>query len=323
MAAPGIRIDVWDVGQGDCSVLTLPDGSLFVIDVGPRDSPFVPWIASRPHLRIACVALTHNDADHCGALTPLLAVTTGRLRKIRALVEPQRTQKQVVTLFRRAFEMHNSGLLDFGRLEAPAELWDDPAEGTTLDVAFPEMPEIETAPSANASSAVIRLRSRSQTLAVWPGDNHLKTVADKIAGQNPHFMVGPHHGHPQDLKKAGAAAQMDRIAPQQVLLSLGTDNSYNHPSPRYVKIAVSRQSRVTCTQLTRQCDRHRAPQRRPILDGSSLLGLLPNPKGTPCRGAIRFTLSDGELIPDEWQAEHDKRVERLQRAMCQPSTKDI
>ena len=88
MAAPYLRIDVWDVGQGDCSVITLPDGSLFVIDVGPSYSPFIPWIAARPHLRIFCLALTHNDADHCGALTPLLDATLGRLGKIRALVEP-------------------------------------------------------------------------------------------------------------------------------------------------------------------------------------------------------------------------------------------
>jgi hypothetical protein len=81
-------------------------------------------------------------------------------------------------------------------------------------------------------------------------------------------------------------------------------------------MAASRKSRVTCTQLTRWCDRRRSPNRRPILDGSSLLGLLPCPKGTPCRGSIRFILSEGALIPDKWQAEHDKRVERLLRPMC-------
>ena len=316
MAPTGLRIDVWDVGQGDCTVITLPDGSLFLIDVGPLNSPVISWLDQRRDLRITCVALTHNDADHCGALTPLIEVTAGRLSRIVALKEPQRTQAQFISLFRRAIELQKAGKLDISRLEAPMELWRDPQSNTSLEVVFPNMIGVELARSKNESSAIIILRCDGKILAVWPGDNLVKRVAENIDGNHPFFMMGPHHGCPQDGKKSEARQHLDRINPKHVLVSVGSNNRYNHPSQKYIKSAIARLSHVACTQITRQCDPSRAEAQRPIMDGSSLLGLRPCPSGTPCRGSMRFNLINGELVPDQWHQRHQDRVNLLRRPLC-------
>src|SRR5258708_8392617 len=71
LASEKLIVDFWDVGQGDCSVIRLPDGSLIIIDVGPRTTPLIDWLQEKPR-RIHSVVITHNDADHAGGLPALV-----------------------------------------------------------------------------------------------------------------------------------------------------------------------------------------------------------------------------------------------------------
>lgn len=316
MASTPLRIDLWDVGQGDCSVITLPSGELVVIDVGPVKSPIVDWIAFHTSLRIHSIILTHNDNDHVGALTPLLEAAKNRISRIRALFEPQRTQEKVRAIFRRAFELHEAGQLDFKRLEAPSTLWSDPSGTCHLDVVYPDTVEVELAASANKASAIIRLVANGVTLGVWPGDNLLETVSKNAGGQHTKLLHGPHHGAPQDRGRLSSAIALNNIDPERIFLSLGTLNQHSHPNIRYISSAVSRGTRVYCSEITRLCDKHRFAERRPILASADKLGLWPNHTGVPCRGCMRLTLEGNNLVPDFLEEEHRKRVDELGRPKC-------
>jgi beta-lactamase superfamily II metal-dependent hydrolase len=68
----GLVVDFWDVGQGDCSVITLPNRDFIIIDVGPASSPLVEWLSDRGSCKVRAVVLTHNDGDHIGALPALV-----------------------------------------------------------------------------------------------------------------------------------------------------------------------------------------------------------------------------------------------------------
>ena len=72
MAEEKLIVDFWDVGQGDCSVIRLPDSSLVIIDVGPRTRPLIDWLQEKPR-RIHSIVITHNDADHAGGLPGLVS----------------------------------------------------------------------------------------------------------------------------------------------------------------------------------------------------------------------------------------------------------
>jgi beta-lactamase superfamily II metal-dependent hydrolase len=310
-----VRIDLWDVGQGDCSVITLPSGELIIIDTGPTGSPIVSWLERNPSLIIYAIILTHNDSDHVGALTPILALS-GRVKNIFALFETQRSKEEFNAIFRLAYELHNAGKVVFDRLESPKTIWSDPAIKTELRVAFPDTVDIQLAGCVNKSSAIIELVANDNTVAVWPGDNTVTQVSKKISQMPVHLLHGPHHGAPLDLKNKAIDPSLDQIKPAHVFVSVGTKNTYNHPQKKYLDKLVSRQVQVTCSQLNRLCDRKTCLAGKPVFDSASRMGLWPNPHGVACRGCMRFTLSDGVLQADSFVAEHRRRIEKLHAPMC-------
>lgn len=316
MANTPLRIDLWDVGQGDCSVITTSSGELIIIDTGPIGSPLIPWITKHQSLRIYAIILTHNDKDHVGALTPLLESTIGRVGKIFALFEPQRSKEEFRAIFRRAFELHTAGKIVFDRLESPELIWSDPDNGTELRVVFPDTVDIETASSINRSSAILELVANNNTIAVWPGDNTITRTAAKTSLGPACLLHGPHHGAPQDIKSKSFDNALRQICPAHVFVSVGTNNQPGHPRKDYVRKLVSMKSQIACSQLTLQCDRKKCLSKEPVLDSASRLGLWPTP-GVPCRGCMRFTLSNGTLHADSYVAEHQRRISKLHSRMCQ------
>jgi hypothetical protein len=56
--------------------------------------------------------------------------------------------------------------------------------------------------------------------------------------------------------------------------------------------------------------------KRHVFPGSGMLGLRPARSGVSCRGSMRFYLQNGTLIPDEFEAEHSDRINRLLRPQC-------
>ena len=87
MAGDLSTIDFWDVGQGDCSVLHLSDGSVIIIDTGPGSSPVVAWLAkTQPHIH--AIVLTHNDADHVSALPSVVHAHAANIDAVYMLDYP-------------------------------------------------------------------------------------------------------------------------------------------------------------------------------------------------------------------------------------------
>ena len=82
-----LELALWDVGQGDCTVIRLPDGRLLIIDVGPPDSPILDWLLQRPQERIYAVVLTHNDEDHCGCAIEMIDDLGSRLKGLFLLID--------------------------------------------------------------------------------------------------------------------------------------------------------------------------------------------------------------------------------------------
>jgi competence protein ComEC len=80
-----LRLTVLDVGQGDAIVIEMPDGRTILVDAGPGgpmrldagERVVAPFLWNRGILRLAGVAVTHDDADHAGG-----APTVRRLFRI-------------------------------------------------------------------------------------------------------------------------------------------------------------------------------------------------------------------------------------------------
>ena len=69
-----LRLTILDVGQGDAIVVELPDGRALLVDAGSGgparldagERVVAPFLWNRGILRLAAVAVTHDDSDHAG-----------------------------------------------------------------------------------------------------------------------------------------------------------------------------------------------------------------------------------------------------------------
>ncbi|NRB74952.1 MAG: MBL fold metallo-hydrolase, partial [Verrucomicrobiales bacterium] len=310
---------------GDCSVLKLPDDRLILIDVGSRGSPVVDWLVDRhPSPQIAAIVLTHNDADHVGALPSILDNHSGRVEKILMLQDRRRTDSKYKKLLRRVIKAEEHEGTDVECLLAGMTIWQDEEKGLVLRVIFPRFTDNQRASNPNNTSGLIVLESNGDLLCVWPGDLTCTKVAEKLNGSSPELMIGPHHGAPQDLgrkkkrliRRDEFRAAVSAISAERLFISVGTNNQHSHPRPGYLYLSALNGCRVVCSEISNACDREHLKSEHPVFDGSGALGLRACRTGVPCRGSWRARVIDGELIPDEFSSFHLEEVAGLKRPQC-------
>lgn len=80
----GLSVHYLDVGQGDCTLIRLPDGKNAVIDAGTSDSAdhILSYIQQLGISTIDYFILTHADADHCGGAAALIGSADIAVRSI-------------------------------------------------------------------------------------------------------------------------------------------------------------------------------------------------------------------------------------------------
>lgn len=223
-ARPTVVLRQFDVGQGDCGLLTFPDGWTVLLDTGgvwgwqpgatgPVEREVVPWLRRRGHRRLDAVVLTHGHADHTGgapAIARSLQVDRwfcgGRAARALAGVVP-------------------AASITEGTPEAPLHRWRD-WEVRLMAATAPAGLKVDE----NDRSLVAVLRQAGQVRLVWSGDleeggEHRLLAARPDLGQAEVWKAG-HHGS----NTSGSAAWLERLRPGLVLISCGVGNRYGHPS---------------------------------------------------------------------------------------------
>lgn len=303
-----LTVDLWDVGQGNTSVLSVADGSLIIIDVGPRTGPLPDWLLRKPH-RIRVIAITHNDSDHIGALTGIASDPQQQIETVYLLRDPKsdRNPRKFILQYRELMERKRRGATRVLTLCQGQRLWHDDTAELAVDVVYPDYFDNLEAKTSNVTSGVIVLRHKSIPIVVWGGDAPLGAVA-RGASHNCHPLVldGPHHGAPQGgyVKEMGPA--LSQIAAGRLHVSVGSSNAYEHPQARYLKEALRQRMSVTCTQITQKCGWR--PGRPALIQISGKLG-LPSPyTGCPCRGTTRLSLDADGWHFDKWDQVHHEAI---------------
>jgi competence protein ComEC len=317
MQGQSIQINFWDVGQGDCSTITLPDGRLIIIDTGPRGSPLIDWLNDRPR-NIHSVVLTHNDADHVGALPALVGQFMSRIHSFFMLVDRPANDSVFNKIFRCALEGESKGYYQISRLETGAIVWRDAGLHGELIPIFPRMSANVLATSPNAASGILALRFNGRTAILWPGDSSLGRLSDECAGTKPYVMVGPHHGAPEGYKRSAAVTQIEAVNPSNAYISVATKNKYSHPRPKYIQRLERAGCHVVCSELTGFCDRNSVKNHKPVMSSHLVLGLRPPrfKSAVACRGPWQLTWDGDEFISDGLDEEHLSRVSNLRRPQC-------
>ena len=209
----GLRMTVLDVGQGDATLLEVPEGAILV-DQGPPEADVAGQLVRMGVRRLAALVLTHPSRDNIGGARDILERLDVDLVLEPALPFPNPYGGPALAEARRRgipTEVTRAGrTLTLGRLRLRV-LWpqegasseDDPNDHATVLLAT--YGEVDALLPADAESNV--------TLPLRPPPVELVKVA--------------HHGSADP----GLAELLALLRPRLALVSVGARNDYGHPTP--------------------------------------------------------------------------------------------
>lgn len=220
--SPYLRVDFFDVGQGDAIFFQTPGRAQVLIDGGPRNTVIEKLARVMPFWdrTIDLVVLTHPQQDHIGGLIGVLdrydvkqIMLSGvrySLESYGALLEIIK-KKHVPVYFVRGGERF---------------VFDS---GITATLLNPDRVIVgETSKQVNETSLVMRLEY-GNTSFLFTGDAGFAAERDMIADGD---MIGAdvlkvgHHGS----RYASSESFLRTVSPQLAVIQVSRDNRYGHPT---------------------------------------------------------------------------------------------
>jgi competence protein ComEC len=231
-----VRFTALAVGQGDSSLVDLPDGRVVLIDGGgaPAGGPdpgtrvVLPVLRARRRTRLDVVVLSHPHPDHFGGL---LAVA--RSVPIGEVWDTAQGTREgagpVYAEFRR--ELAARGVPVLG----PRELCGKRRHfgAAQLDVLGP-CPDYTPGRDANDNSIVLRLEFGARSFLLM-GDAEARAEDDLVTAygdalRSDVLKVG-HHGS----RTSSSALLLSHVKPELATISCGVRNRFGHPVPSVVE----------------------------------------------------------------------------------------
>lgn len=224
-----LRITVLDVGQGDATLVDLPDGRLMLIDGGgfmgspvdPGQSVIAPVLRARRRQRVDVAVLSHPHPDHfTGLVSALRTVEVGELWD-----SGQGEKEGALPLYAVLLaELRARGV----PVRRPAELCGVHRFGAAEVRLLAPCPGFVPGRGANDNSLVLRV-SLGARAALLTGDAEAEEEVDLVREHGPELgadllKVG-HHGS----RTSSSPALLAAVHPRFATLSCGVRNPYGHP----------------------------------------------------------------------------------------------
>jgi competence protein ComEC len=307
MSGPEITVAFLDVGQGDATVITLPDFSSAIVVDCFRDSVTVDYLESNGINTLSYVFLTHTDSDHIGGAVGLLE----NFGQVDGIGYNHDTPK-IVEGNRRVILR---GLLQLARrrgLEvcSPRSGQSWTFQGVVVNVLHPDdldAKEAELHEDTNNASIILMVTfaGRRVLLAADVEGCGWQWVVERDTDLRANVFKFPHHGAWYDAK--GQQPSLDevlrRVNPSWVVISVGTHNPHKHPHHNTLELLRSySQLRFICTEATSKCR------------GS--LKAARNKEACPCAGTVEVVIRSDqiEVIPNH--ANHLEVVKHFDTPQC-------
>ncbi len=241
---PGVlRVTFLDVGQGDATVLELPDGQTVLIDGGPRyrrldmgRAVIGPYLWNQGIHRIDHIVATHPQWDHVGGLPWVLenfhvgkywsnGVVRSRefFQRLQMAVDASDLDDRVIGA---GSDIIGSGPCSLAVLSPLAR------NNPVMLVSTHEMSGAEL----NNRSLVIRLEcGRHSVLFTADAEQQaLEQLQHETQGHSATIVKIPHHGAKSSLHHGW----INQIKSQAMVMSVGSHNRYGHPAAEVIDAYV-------------------------------------------------------------------------------------
>ena len=234
-----MRVHFIDVGQGDCTLVELPDGKTMLVDGGntsEQTATTVMRYLNALHIEnIDYLVITHADTDHCGGLAKILQYKTFK-RAFLPVVDGTEDETYALVY---AKLMESGCELTYSARSV--DLSADGDNGYTLSFLYPYTLQTETGAALddNESSAVIWLDYQGTSLLLTGDapsateeklvrDHRLGLLKDTVSLSDTEILKVAHHG--SDSSTSEAFLQYLHI--EAAVISCGEGNLYGHPTER-------------------------------------------------------------------------------------------
>lgn len=235
----GARVHFLDVGQGDATLVVAPSGETLLIDGGPVDAAGIVRDAIRDLAggRLDAVVLTHTHADHLGGMVPLLAGDDGVAG----------TDDDLVPTIRYSYADDGQCTSDLCGRARNLTSWPftvaAPGDSFALGDVSVELVasdgdvgngagQLSGVDDENERSVASLITFAGRTVLVLgdltgggEGEANIEAPLATVTGPVDVLRTG-HHGSDTSSNQAALASWQ----PRALILSLGTDNQFCHPS---------------------------------------------------------------------------------------------
>jgi len=266
-----VAVYMLDVGQGDSTIVLLPDGRVVIFDCAD-DHVLLKFLSNWSSPTIAAFVLSHLDQDHIAGALQFLKEYKGDIRTVyvstdRDVGDEHEEAKRAKELLDYADEQSCDGEARVRRWElAPNSRDTRPlvsGAGWSVTLLAPRhgqqiQREREGAwEDANRYSSILRVQAGPNAMLIG-GDAPLLSWSELPAEElSAAVLRVPHHGGALDDGGIPAGWDVRRlyreVGAATALISVGTNNAHGHPRKSWVEPVTGGVCRLLCTQVTARC----------------------------------------------------------------------
>ncbi len=234
-----MRVHFIDVGQGDCTLVELPDGRIMLVDGGNTSAQTATTVMrylNALHIdKIDYLVITHVDTDHFGGLTTVL-----KYKNVERAFLPFVDETKNESYARVYARLVESGCgISYSTREVDLSV--DGECGYTLSFLYPYTAQTETA-SDGEDSAVIWLDYHGTSLLLTGDapneteekllrDDRLGLLANNVSLSETEILKVAHHGSDGSTTEAF----LEYLNVEAAVISCAKDDSCEYPSERVLR----------------------------------------------------------------------------------------
>lgn len=235
MNPPHVTFAFVDVGQGDSTVVVLPDGNTGIVVDCPASSATIDYLEAKSIDTLSHVFITHSDDDHIGGVASLLDNFSGTVDQIvynffdhpnsvRRGTRRNNALRQIATYLRRTGTNTQN-------LEVPCA-WN--IQGTHIEVLHPSNKDFKyhgSRADPNNASGIIRFNYMEYKILLTADveGSGWRDVFDRNTDLQAHVLKFPHHGawYQPTGNQPPLEEVLARINPSLAIIPVGSHNLYS------------------------------------------------------------------------------------------------